>query len=199
VTLEPDILIVFAVILAMSGAVWAAGPRHAVQVPLVRAGTLWSSLQAITATTPAQLIYLPSSPIQPRKPVSLAVQPGPVAGPVARTGDSRIATTAGSTADSVNTVVAGGIMRPGNPASLSQINRLSQIVAASVETAQTAQRLQRNARQQVDAAQYALQGLRSELAAIMPVAAPLARAPNPVERHAGPVGVDDRLGTALAA
>lgn len=47
-----------------------------------------------------------------------------------------------------------------------QIARLDAIVMASVEMARHAERLHHHAHEQVDAADYALQGLKNELAAI---------------------------------
>jgi len=50
---------------------------------------------------------------------------------------------------------------------VSQIARLEQIVSAAVDTARKAEHLHVSAHAQVDAADYALQGLRDELSSIM--------------------------------
>lgn len=53
-----------------------------------------------------------------------------------------------------------------------QLDRISQILAASQDVADNAQRLHMEAHEQIDSAQYALQNLLAELSAVMPVATP---------------------------
>ena len=62
------------------------------------------------------------------------------------------------------------LQAPEAPAKGLHINRLSGIVASAVDQARSAEQFHRSAREQVDAAHYALQNLLDELSAVMPVA-----------------------------
>jgi len=71
------------------------------------------------------------------------------------------------------------LVQPERP--VTHIERLEAIVTAAVDTARKAEDFHVSAHAQVDAADYALQGLRDELAAIMPAIAERAahrRSPN---------------------
>jgi hypothetical protein len=163
--IEPEFLIVFAIVLALTSAVWSTSQAKETR------GPSWPHSLVVSAPVPsrpsARAIRSSSPQSSPRrngpakKPTLLAASPVTVAHPVPP--------VARALANTVEPVTASTDTRL---SSATQVSRLTNIVQTGVETAQTAGRLHRQAHEQVDAAHYALQNLLAELTIVMPVAAP---------------------------
>ena len=146
-TIDPELLLLGAIVAALAGLIWL--------VPASRA------VYRVTRRGGAMPITSPGAAAIKRRPVTLLtvpVKPDRAVRSLVR--DAAGERSRDEPADAIGPTVGAHMARVGD------------IVAASIETALRAQRLHRTAHERVDSAHYALQNLLSELSAIMPIIAP---------------------------